>query len=73
MCSKRDFIIFSAGALALYGSFNLLFKYSGLSPVKMYGYLVNNTAILISLPGCIALLWWADKLSKEKSSFFKWW
>jgi hypothetical protein len=73
MYSKRDFMIFVAGALALHGFVNLLFKYSGLSPVKMYGYLVNPTAILISVTGCIVLLWWADKLGKPQASFWKWW
>ncbi|GEM_PF-2378389 len=73
MCSKRDFMIFVAGGLALHSAINLLFKYSGLSPIKMYGYLVNIPALLISATSCIALLWWADKLSKEKTSFWKWW
>jgi hypothetical protein len=73
MCFKRDVILFLAGALALHSAFNILFKYSGVSPVKMYGNLVNIPALLISGMGCIALLWWADKLSKEKTSFWKWW
>lgn len=73
MFSKRDFMLFLAGALALHGVFNLLFQYSGVSPLKMYRYLVNTPAIIVSLTSCIALLWSADKLSKEKSSFWKWW
>lgn len=73
MFSKRDFMIFIAGGLALHSTINLLFKYSGMSPVKMYNNLVNIPALLISATGCIALLWGADKLSKEKTSFWKWW
>lgn len=73
MCLKRDTTLFAAGALALHCAINLLFKYSGVSPVKMYGYLINSQALFISATSCVALLWWADKLSKEKTSFWKWW
>ena len=73
MYSQRDFMIFVAGGLALHGFVSLLFKYSGVSPIKMYGYIINNTTLLFSVVTCILLLWRADKLSKEKTSFWKWW
>jgi hypothetical protein len=77
MCSKRDAIIFLAGALAFHTLTHLALMYSRLLPFKMYGIPVtvglNNFAVLFGTIGTIALLWWADKLSKEKSSFFKWW
>jgi hypothetical protein len=77
MCSKRDTILFLAGALGFYTLTHLALMYSRLLPFRIYGIPVtvglNNFSVLFGAIGTMALLWWANNLAKQKSSFWKWW
>ena len=69
MYSQRDFMIFVAGGLALHGFVSLLFKYSGVSPIKMYGYIINNTTLLFSVVTCILFIV-AGRQTFQREDFF---
>jgi len=75
--SKRDIIIFLAGAQAFHTLTHIALMFSRLLPFKMYGIAftvgLNNFAVIFNAISTISLLWWADKLSNEKRPFWKWW
>ncbi len=74
MCSKRDTIIFLAGAEAFHTLAQIMFMFSGMLPITIFSIEVTPAY----LTGCIifnglvtiALLWWACRLSADKGGFW---
>lgn len=66
MCSKRDMVIFAAGALALHTISHLTLQFSHILPLKMFGFTLTSDLNMYAIGGSavitIALLWWASKL-----------
>jgi len=66
MCSKRDIIIFLAGAQAFHLLSHVLFMVSGILPIKIFGFTLtreNNTIItVINIIITVGLIWWASIL-----------
>lgn len=66
MCSKRDIVIFLAGAMAFHTISHIFLAYMGLLPLVVWS--INLTVQLnryiVAASGIItlALLWWAHKL-----------
>ena len=66
MCTKRDVIIFFAGAEAFHTLAQIMFMFSGLVPMTVFSINVTSEYLM----GCVifnsavttALLWWASTL-----------
>lgn len=70
MCSKRDIIIFLAGAQTFHAISHLALMFSNNLPITMLGITItpelNTAAIIFNVVTAAALLWWADRLSADK-------
>lgn len=68
MCSKRDVVIFVAGAEAFHTLSHLVLNFSNTLPINAFGMTwtqhLNLYAIAINIIITVALLWWASKLKK---------
>lgn len=66
MCSKRDIVIFVAGAEAFHTVSHVIFGYAGILPMELFSIMwtqqLNMLAILINALITAGLLWWASKL-----------
>ncbi len=63
MWSKKDSLIFLAGAMTLHTLSHLMIHFANVLPLKFYGivltYSFNFYVIIFSTVITIALLWWA--------------
>lgn len=66
MWTKRDTLIFSAGAIAFHGFSHLTIHFTNLLPLQFYGitltYSFNVYVIIASVIITAALLWWASRV-----------
>ena len=66
MCSKRDSIVFLAGAAAFNTLIHLVLTISGTLPIRMFNMAIdkqfNMIAMVISAAITAGLVWWACKL-----------
>lgn len=66
MCTKRDCLIFFAGAAAMHTISHIWLAYSNMLPITVWGMSItsqfNTTVIIVSTLITAVLLWWASKL-----------
>lgn len=66
MFSKRDAVIFLAGAAALHTVSHAMLYHAGILPLKFYTVVLTEQLNLYAIVGgsllTIALLWWASRL-----------
>jgi len=66
MLSKRDIIIFFAGAEAFHTLVHILFSMAGTLPIKFFNFLLtpqlNMFAIVLNAIITIGLIWWAARI-----------
>ena len=68
MWSKKNVVIFCAGAQAFHTLSHIVIKYAGMLPVKIFSIALtqqlNMWAIVINAVITLVLLWWAAQLKK---------
>jgi hypothetical protein len=77
MCSKRDAIIFLAGAQTFHTISHIFLMFSNTLPISAFGITItpeiNYAATIFNAVTAAALVWWAMRIPKEAKSFWKWW
>ena len=68
MCSKKNIIVFFAGAEAFHTLGHIIIGMSGMLPIKFFSILwtqnLNIVGIIINAVITMGLLYWASKLKK---------
>lgn len=66
MWSKKDVLIFFAGALACHTLSHLTIQFTQLLPIQLLGFTLtynfNIIVIIVSLILTLALIWWASRV-----------
>lgn len=74
MCSKRDAIIFLAGAQTFHTLSHIFLMYSNALPITAFGITItaemNNVITIANVVVTVALIWWAMQIPHDKKS---WW
>lgn len=74
MCSKRDAIIFLAGAQTFHTLSLIILTYSDALPITVLGLTLtaqmSNVVIIVNAVITAALIWWAMQIPHDKKS---WW